>query len=383
MVYLDDVVFPGSIGVRRPIKGRADYERDLICRILVQTQGQQLVQDLKEACRRGSALLERRQIQCARFGGSLAGRYGQVCWSPLARNLHEREVMMLLLDLVDDRGMALVNEWMGKNSSWLEQRFGGRQGGQDVLLANAQATAGLWLMPGELEFVFQEGAVWVLSVSVKAQRLMMGPGGLFEGVAATDLKARVLDERGIVLAEGLGIAGYELQWYSLKNEPVEELQVTDNCEPEQSFWDKFIPKVPQCWISASRGGDGSIQPIVLVRGSNSSLGEMPSLIADERQRQGTPPVYRYIGQHRWLAAAWLVWTNVTRLEQNQGVLGSGGSRVSAAAREAVEAVVLQNCGRWLDRECNVWDAPGTNVEAGAAGELQCTFESLFEALSGQ
>ena len=49
VVYLDDVVFPGSISVRRPIKGRADYGRDLICRILVQTQGQKLVQDLKEA----------------------------------------------------------------------------------------------------------------------------------------------------------------------------------------------------------------------------------------------------------------------------------------------------------------------------------------------
>ena len=78
VVYLADVVFPRSTSVRRPVRGRADYERDLICRILVQAQGQQLVQGLKEACERGSALLERRQIQCARFGGSLAGRYEQV-----------------------------------------------------------------------------------------------------------------------------------------------------------------------------------------------------------------------------------------------------------------------------------------------------------------
>ena len=72
----------------------------------------------------------------------MAGRYGQVCLSPLTRNLHEREVMMLLLNSVDDKGVALVNEWMGKNSSWSEQRFGGRPGGQDVLLANAQTTVG-------------------------------------------------------------------------------------------------------------------------------------------------------------------------------------------------------------------------------------------------
>ena len=75
-------------------------------------------------------------------------------------------------------------------------------------------------MPGEVEFTHQSSgrAIWTLSVSVEGQRLMMGPGGLFEGATTAELKGQVW-ARAPVLAKGLGIAGpFEFGWASLKND---------------------------------------------------------------------------------------------------------------------------------------------------------------------
>ena len=40
-----------------------------------------------------------------------------------------------------------------------------------------------------------------------------------------------------------------------------------HCQIKESLRDKFVPRVPQGWISSSRGDDGTIQPMVLASGA--------------------------------------------------------------------------------------------------------------------
>ena len=81
-----------------------------------------------------------------------------------------------------------------------------------------------------------------------------------------------------------------------------------------------------------------------------------------------------------LAAAWLDWTNVARLEQNRGMLGSEGSRMSAAAR-AVGGVVIWSCGHWLQGECNGWDRLKHMLRL-VQQESSSAMYFIFEALHG-